>query len=222
MRYNTEIRMVTSKKTADVLQSSVVSADGTLIAYRERGSGPGVVLIHGALQAAQNFSRLAAKLSTSFRVYVPDRRGRGRSGPFGAEYGLAREAEDLDALLRKTGARFVFGLSSGALIALYGARNIQGIEKLAVYEPPLTFEGADPAGWVPRYRREIDPGNLAAAMVTAIQGTGDVEVLTYFAALPPRAVDESRDPRRSGQGRTGPRHDSRSHPDGSIRRAAAT
>jgi pimeloyl-ACP methyl ester carboxylesterase len=172
--------MVTEKNAADVLQSSVASADGTRIAYRERGSGPGVVLIHGAMQAAQNFSQLAAKLSTSFRVYAPDRRGRGRSGPFGAEYGLAREAEDLDALLRKTGARFVFGLSSGALIALYAARNIQGIEKLAIYEPPFTFEGADPAGWVPRYRREIERGDLAAAMVTAIQGTGDVEALTYL------------------------------------------
>lgn len=160
--------------------STVVSADGTTIAYREHGSGPGVVLVHGAMQAAQNFTRVAGALSPSFRVYVPDRRGRGDSGPFGAEYGLAREAEDLDALLRKTGARFVFGLSSGALIALYAAGRIAGIEKLALYEPPLTTDAADPAAWVPRYRREIDRGALAAAMVTAIQGTGDVALLTHL------------------------------------------
>lgn len=160
--------------------STVLSADGTRIAYRERGEGPGVVLIHGAMQAAQNFSRLAEALSSSFRVYVPDRRGRGPSGPFGPEYGLAREAEDLDALLRKTGARFVFGLSSGALIALYAAGHISGIAKLALYEPPVTIDGADPARWVPRYQRTIDRGRLAAAMVTAIKGTGDVELLTHL------------------------------------------
>ena len=133
--------------------STVVSADGTTIAYCERGAGPGVVLVHGAMQASQNFTRLAEALSPSFRVYVPDRRGRGRSGAFGSRYGLARETEDLEALLSKTGARFVFGLSSGALIALHAARRIAGIEKLAVYEPPLTIEGGDPAAWVPRYER---------------------------------------------------------------------
>jgi pimeloyl-ACP methyl ester carboxylesterase len=161
-------------------QHSVVSADGTTIAYSERGEGPGLVLIHGAMQAAQNFTRLAEALSTSFRVVVPDRRGRGRSGPFGSTYGLDREADDLDALLKKTGARFVFGLSAGALIALHAACSLSGIEKVAAYEPPLTIVGANPAAWVPRYEREIDRGNLAAAMATVLQGTGDVELFTYL------------------------------------------
>jgi pimeloyl-ACP methyl ester carboxylesterase len=163
--------------------STVVSADGTTIAYREIGDGPGVVLIHGAMQAAQNLSRLAQALSTSFRVYVPDRRGRGRSGPFGPEYGLATEAADLEALLRKTGSRFVFGLSAGALIALYSARRLSAIEKLAVYEPPLTIEDARPADWATRCEREIDQGDLASAMVTIIKGTGDVSPITYVPRL---------------------------------------
>jgi pimeloyl-ACP methyl ester carboxylesterase len=132
------------------------------------------------MQSARSFAQLADALSSSFRVYVYDRRGRGRSGPFGPAYGLDREAEDLDALLRKSGARFVFGLSSGALIALHAARSLSGIEKVAAYEPPLTVDGADPAGWVPRYEREVDRGSLAAAMATALQGTGDVELLTYL------------------------------------------
>ncbi len=164
-------------------RSLVVSADGTPLAYRELGVGPGVVLLHGAMQTAQNFSRLAEALSRSFRVYVPDRRGRGRSGPFGPEYGLAREAEDLEALLRQTGARFVFGLSSGALIALYAARSHSSIAKLALYEPPLTVEGADPAAWVSRYERELDRGALASAMVTVIQGTGDVGLFGHLPRL---------------------------------------
>jgi hypothetical protein len=47
-------------------------------------------------------------------------------------------------------------------------------------EPPVTIDGADPAEWVPRYQRAIDRGRLAAAMVTAIKGTGDVELLTHL------------------------------------------
>jgi pimeloyl-ACP methyl ester carboxylesterase len=158
---------------------SVFSRDGTAIGHRESGSGPGVVLVHGAMQSARSFTQLAHELSTSFHVYVPDRRGRGDSGPFGGEYGLAREIEDLDALLRKTGARFVFGLSSGALIAMAAARALGTIERLAVYEPPLTVNGADPAAWAPRFLRQLDRGRLASAMVTVIQGTGDVEPITY-------------------------------------------
>jgi pimeloyl-ACP methyl ester carboxylesterase len=159
---------------------STISADGTTIAYRESGDGPGVVLVHGAMQSARSFSQLAAALSTSFRVYVPDRRGRGRSGPYGVRHDLAVEAEDLGALLRATGARRVFGLSSGALIALYAARNLpDAIDELAVYEPPLDLDGARPAAWASRYEGERERGDFAAAMVTILKGTGDVELLTY-------------------------------------------
>ncbi len=90
---------------------------------------------HKALQT------LAHELSASFRVYVPDRRGRGDSGPFGGDYGLAREIEDLDALLRKTGARFVFGLSSGALSSMAAARALGTIDRVAL---ELTRFGGHP------------------------------------------------------------------------------
>ena len=59
---------------------SVTSADGTRVGYRRFGRGPGVVLVHGGMQAAQNFSALAVELSDAFTVVVPDRRGRGLSG----------------------------------------------------------------------------------------------------------------------------------------------
>ena len=161
---------------------SVTSADGTRIGYRELGEGPGVVLVHGGMQSAQNFDRLAKALSGAFRVCVPDRRGRGRSGGFGPAYGLARETEDLSALLAQTSARYVFGLSSGALIALHAALELP-ITKLAIYEPPLTIGEADPARWVAQYEQAIERGDLAAAMVTVLKGTGDARVLTYLPSM---------------------------------------
>jgi pimeloyl-ACP methyl ester carboxylesterase len=164
--------------------ASVISADGSTIRYREFGRGPGVVLLHGGLQSAQNFTRLAEGLAGSLTVYVPNRRGRGGSGSFGPGYGLDTERADLRALLRQTGARRVFGLSSGALIALHAARTLDEIDQLAVYEPPLKTARADPTSWVPRYQRELDRGRLASAMVTAMKGTGDVGPLTYT----PRAL----------------------------------
>lgn len=151
---------------------AVRSADGTEVTHRIIGDrGPAIVLVHGGLQAAQNFQRLAEHLSARFVVYVPDRRGRRPGVPAGSGYGLECEGQDLDALVRAVGARQLFGLSSGATIALYTALEYPGIEKLALYEPPLTIDGADPAYWVPDYERAVAAGNLASALTEVLKGT---------------------------------------------------
>jgi pimeloyl-ACP methyl ester carboxylesterase len=73
----------------------------------------------------------------------------------------------------------VFGLSAGAVIALYAACQLE-IDRVALYEPPLIVDGVRPDAWAPRYERELDRGDLAAALVTILKGTGDVgSPLTY-------------------------------------------
>jgi pimeloyl-ACP methyl ester carboxylesterase len=159
---------------------SVTSKDGTTIGYRQMGHGPGLVLVHGGMQAAQNFMKLGAALADSFTVYVPDRRGRGLSGPPGDNYGLKAECEDLDALLQKAGAHNVFGLSSGALISLQAALVLPAIGKVALYEPPLSVNHSTPTDWLARYDREVAQGRLGSAMVTAIRGTKTAPPLLRF------------------------------------------
>ena len=85
-------------------KSSVTSNDGTIIGYRQMGSGPGLIIMHGGISSSQYFMKLAMALSDDFTVYIPDRRGRGLSGPFGDNYSLQREVEDLEALIKKTDA----------------------------------------------------------------------------------------------------------------------
>jgi pimeloyl-ACP methyl ester carboxylesterase len=162
-------------------KGSVVSADGTTIGFRQCGSGPGVILLHGSMLAAQDFMKLAEALADDFTVTVPDRRGRGLSGPHGVDYGIEREVEDLEALLKETGASRVFGLSSGALIGLRTARATPAIEKLALYEPPLSIDGSVPVDWVPRYRRELADGRIAAALVSVLKG---LEADRMFRSVP--------------------------------------
>jgi pimeloyl-ACP methyl ester carboxylesterase len=163
----------------------VTSRDGTTIAYRQFGDGPGIIAVHGGAQAAQNFTKLAEALSDAFTVYVPDRRGRGRSGPYGARYSLQSECEDIDALLAKTGSHNVFGLSSGAIISLQAALTLPAIRKVALYEPPLSINHSTPVGWLQRYDGEIADGKLGSAMVTAITGT---QTAPIFLRLAPRAL----------------------------------
>ena len=160
---------------------SVTSADGTTIGYRQSGTGPGIVLVHGGGQSSQNLMTLAGTLSDRFTVYVPDRRGRGMSGPYREDHRVREEVEDLGALLDRTEAHNVFGLSVGALIAIEAARVLPAIARLALYEPPLEFDGITQTAWLPRYERELAAGQSAAAMATALKGTAD---RTVFRLVP--------------------------------------
>lgn len=160
---------------------TVASADGTSIGYRRYGDGPGVVLVHGGMMAAQDFDELAVAMSDAFTVCVPDMRGRGMSGAFTADHSLAKVVEDLHAVLVETSARNVFGLSAGALFALEAARHLSEIEKLAVYEPPVPLTGEESTvGWLPDYEAKLTSGNLGGALITVSRGTGDASPLTWL------------------------------------------
>jgi pimeloyl-ACP methyl ester carboxylesterase len=153
--------------------STVTSRDGTSIGYYSVGTGPGLVLLHGAGQTAESFRTLATDLAPSFTVHVPDRRGRGMSRSYGDFQGLRTETEDLAALLDASGARYVFGLSAGAVIAIGTALLRPDITKLALYEPPLSFDGVVHGAWAPRYERELVAGKSGSALVTVLKGTMD-------------------------------------------------
>jgi pimeloyl-ACP methyl ester carboxylesterase len=146
------------------------SRDGTTIGYRQLGQGPGVVLLHGTMTSGRDFTHLAAHLADACTVYLPDRRGRGLSGPFGPAYSVQQEVEDLDALLTSTGAHRVYGVSAGGIICLQAACMLPAMHKLAVYEPALLMDGSSHTAWVARHDREMAQGKVAAALVTSMKG----------------------------------------------------
>jgi pimeloyl-ACP methyl ester carboxylesterase len=171
--------MMISSSRSDTTDS-VTSADGTVIGYRQMGTGPGLILVHGGMQSSRNLMKLGAALSDSFTLYIPDRRGRGLSGSFGETYSVEKACEDMGALLAKTGATNVFGLSAGALISLWAALKIPGLRKVALYEPPLSVNGSYSMAWVNRYDREIAQGRLASAFITVLKGVKASPVLSLL------------------------------------------
>lgn len=149
---------------------AVVSKDGTTIGYRQLGRGPGLVVLHGAMESAQSHMQLAQALADTYTVYLPDRRGRGLSGPYGSRDGVQQDVEDMDALLTKTGAHDVFGVSSGAIISLQAALTLPAIHRAAIFEPPFMFDGSAPTAWLTRFDHEMSQGKVAAAMITGMKG----------------------------------------------------
>jgi pimeloyl-ACP methyl ester carboxylesterase len=127
-------------------QGSVRSADGTAIAVDRSGSGPALVMVDpaGGYSGFDNIRGLGALLTAEFTVHTYDRRGRGKSGDTGP-YAVAREVEDLAAVIDEAGgSAFVYGFSSGGLLALHAAAGGQAIDKLALFEPPVRGKDEPP------------------------------------------------------------------------------
>jgi len=163
------ISMDTPKAIAKEISSStnfstgqVISADGTIIGYRQIGRGPGLMIIHGGARASHHYLPLAEALANTYTVYLPDRRGRGLSGPKGEDYTVRREIEDLRALLQKTNANMLFGHSAGGFIALEAAVDLP-VEKLALYEPAVSIDGSVDFAWIDPLEKAFARNDGAAA-----------------------------------------------------------
>lgn len=121
----------------------VISQDGTSIVYERTGNGPPLILVDGALcyRKSGPSASLAEVLSARFTVFTYDRRGRGESGNTDRPYTVDREVEDLEALICEAGgSAFVYGVSSGAALALEAANQGLAIRKLALFEAPFIVD----------------------------------------------------------------------------------
>ncbi len=160
---------MTDTDSPDITIGSVVSRDGTTIGYRSLGRGPGLLVLHGAMESANSHLELARLLADVCTVHLPDRRGRGLSAPYRPDDGLAEEVDDVQAVLAATGTRQMFGISSGAVITLEAALSTPTLDRIAVFDPVLGVDGSISIDLIPRLDRELADGNLPAALVTGMK-----------------------------------------------------
>lgn len=149
----------------------VESKDGTLISYDVIGEGPGLIVIPGAMAVAENYNKLAEKLSGNFTVYTIQRRGRGWSGEQGENYSLRKEVEDVLALQQHTLATFLFGHSYGGLIALEISL-ANTFDKVAVYEPAVSVDGSNKLDWLPSYEKALGRSDNLTALAWMMRSIG--------------------------------------------------
>ncbi|MER6677665.1 alpha/beta hydrolase [Streptomyces sp. NPDC000983] len=164
----------------------VFSADGTAIACERTGSGPAVVLVGGAFMTRGDSAALAGELAEHFTVITYDRRGRGDSGDSPA-YDVQREVEDLDAVIGLAGGQaMVFGMSSGAVLALEAVARGSAVTRLALYEPPFITDDSRPPL----------PADYVARLTELVQQGADGDAVAYFmtaaVGMPAEAVDGMR------------------------------
>lgn len=159
----------------------ISSSDGTAIAYEVTGDGPTAVLLGGALSDRHAAAELAGALAADFTAVSYDRRGRGDSGDT-APYSVDREVEDLAAVIAAIGtSAFVYGKSSGAVLAMRAAAAGVPIDRLVLLEPPFRVGGAPP-----------EPEGYRDALVELTSTGRPGEAVDYFltraVGLPAQAV----------------------------------
>lgn len=168
--------------------NKAISADGTPIAYDRMGEGPALIQVFGATATrALGAQRDDADGNTHFTTYFYDRRGRGDSGDSAdtATNAIEREIDDLEAMIDAAGgSAFVFGHSSGAVLALRAAARLGNkIKKLALYEPPFVIDNSRapiPADYVAHLRELIADGDREGALIY---------FMTVAVGIPPEYID---------------------------------
>jgi pimeloyl-ACP methyl ester carboxylesterase len=146
--------------------NDVTSKDGTRIGFDRLGEGPPVVLVCGGSVDRMSNAPLATLLAERFTVFNYDRRGRGDSGDT-APYAVEREVEDIDAVLTEADEpAFLYGSSSGAVLALEAAARGVAISKLALWEPPFILDEGrrPPADTATTYSELVSAGRRGDAV----------------------------------------------------------
>jgi len=162
------------------VRPTVVSADGTLIAFDAWGEGEPLIMIDGATAYPAinpTNEQVGRLLGGTYRTYAYDRRGRGESTDT-KPYAVEREIEDIAALIEVAGgSATLFGWSSGAVLALDAAAAGLPVSRVVAFEPPFVVDGSRPplpADYVQRLDAATAAGNpgdaVAIFMTDAVGG----------------------------------------------------
>jgi pimeloyl-ACP methyl ester carboxylesterase len=159
----------------------------------ERSSGETCLLLHGWLDHAHSFDRLAPLLPG--RTVALDFRGHGDSdwAPAAAFYHFVEYIADLDAVLEQTGATRIVGHSMGASVALlYAAARPGRLKHLTLLDsaPLVIGAGEVPlrlSAWLddlkkPRQRRRVESIEDAARRLMRFQNGLPAQAAQILAA----------------------------------------
>ncbi len=117
-----------------------VATNGTTLHVRVGGTGPAVVLLHGYGETGDMWGPLAADLSKTHTVIVPDLRGMGLSARAESGFEKANEAEDIvgvmDALHAPQAEVVAHDIGNMVAYAL-AARHSDRVTKLVLMDAPV-------------------------------------------------------------------------------------
>lgn len=170
---------------------TVISKDGTKIAYDEVGQGTPVIIVGGAFsyRKFKDLVQLAEILSSDHLVINYDRRGRDDSGD-NQPYSVQKEVEDLEAVIDAVGGKaYVYGISSGGALALEAADVLPTkITRLALYEAPYLVDDTGKtmsSDYLPRLQEHISKNDRSQAIKQFLPEVGAPALVVAIMQITP-------------------------------------
>ena len=107
-------------ETEGTMVGEYVDAGGVRTYYEVHGGGEPLVLLHGGLATAESWAMQVPAFAGRYRVYVPERRGHGRTPDVAGPITYGAMADDTAAFLDALGVRAarLIGWSDGAVVGV--------------------------------------------------------------------------------------------------------
>jgi pimeloyl-ACP methyl ester carboxylesterase len=124
-----------------------VDAGGVHTYYEVAGAGEPLVLLHGGFCTVETFGAQTPALAGQYRVYVPERRGHGRTPDVEGPITYENMAQDTIAFMEALGisSAHLVGWSDGAIVGLLVALHRPDlVRKLVLIGQAVNHEGATP------------------------------------------------------------------------------
>lgn len=122
-----------------------LDVDGVVTYFEVTGGGEALILLHGGMGTAEECDAQATKLAETFRVYVPERYGHGRTPDIAGDITYENMAEHTVAFMETLGieSAHLVGWSDGALVGLLVAlRRPELVRKLVLIDQFVSLDGA--------------------------------------------------------------------------------
>jgi 3-oxoadipate enol-lactonase len=153
--------------------SELRDVDAAPVAWREAGSGPLVLFLHGLGMTRTGFDPQLEALAERYRCVAWDMPGYGASPPLAAPLSFPRLADAVAGLIDALGedGAHVAGLSLGGQLALHTAlRHPRRVRSLALLDssPAFGLDGTDPEAWKRLRLDALDAGQTPASMAEPV------------------------------------------------------
>jgi pimeloyl-ACP methyl ester carboxylesterase len=138
---------MTATQDATVVKD-YVDANGVHTYYEAHGTGDPVVMLHGGFCTVETFGAQTAALVETYRVYLPERRGHGRTADVDGPITYVNMADDTIAFMDALGISnaHVVGWSDGGNVGLIVAlKRPDLVRKLVVIGAVANHGGYEPA-----------------------------------------------------------------------------